>query len=243
MNQKHGKLTIINYLLETISPDKYKNFNLYENNIGGYNLTFEITKSEYDMIIESVNKKSPEVADIKIKTSITNILETINTQWVKIGKSIDEVIYVIDDNTTLLNESENNDNNLDINKGRIEQWLNKKMPETFDWWIKTEVESAHMMSSNVFVLKQNLEVESEWLYKQWKEYNYDIPFPDIEYGDEINLSEVIGPVLAGNLKEKIRQMIIHIVGVMPKYIRLVTFVTPVEREDIPDQIIDENKKH
>lgn len=234
MGSNNGKLTVLNYLLNTVTPNTYRNFNLYENENGRYTLTFEVLKSKYDVITESV--------DTKIKNDIRTILERIDDEWIKFDKPVSNISYVIENDINSLNESENRETTV-VNEKRIEKWLNKKMPETFDWWIKTEVESAEMTNSNVFVLKQNLEVDSEWLHQQWVYTNDTKPFPDIEYGEEINLSDVIRRELASKLRENIRQIAGHIIGVLPKYVRLVTFVTPVERENIPDQIIDENKKH
>ena len=230
MGSNNGKLTVLNYLLNTVTPNTYRNFNLYENEKGRYTLTFEVLKSKYDVITESV--------DIKIKNDIRTILERIDDEWIKFDKPVSNISYVIENDINSLNESENRETTV-VNEKRIEKWLNKKMPETFDWWIKTEVESSEMMNSNVFVLKQNLEVDSEWLHQQWIYTNDDKPFPDIEYGEEINLSDVIGRELASKLRENVRQIVGHIIGVLPKYVRLVTFVTPVDREDIPDQILDE----
>ena len=112
----------------------------------------------------------------------------------------------------------------------MEVVLNKFLKK-YDWFKKIEIESIAYSegAEGHFAIYGTMFVDEDWLYNQWREYNYSAPFPDLNDKD-------LGDFVGGDLSKKLRdEFIMLFVAVTelkkPRYIKWSWINVRTEEED------------
>jgi len=95
----------------------------------------------------------------------------------------------------------------------FEKIINKLYSRKYSWFHNFKVKSLQprFRSTTLFIIGE-ITVDENWLSKQWREYHYSTPFPDINQED-ISFADFIGGDLAENLK---KDMILSYKTINPK---------------------------
>jgi hypothetical protein len=109
-------------------------------------------------------------------------------------------------------------NVIEIYVKKVESVLNRFLSKKYDWFDRIELKGIGYnpgLSSHV-AFEGTIFVDSTWLYKQWREYHYETPFPDLK-DDDLNIS--FGDFIGGNFSKKLKDefiMIFTSVTLVPK---------------------------
>lgn len=197
----------------------------------------------YSVVAEVNNSYSYSMHPELIKVQVENFLQMIDKQWIKIDKDIDDIDLIFVDETKKLNESVST-RRKDLSQNdikRLENALNKYMPKYFDWWVDSEItycDYSKDKNSNLIIIETELKVLDEWAHESFREYYYSQNFPDIDE-EGLDLGYIIGPKLSKEINEKVKFIAQSVLGEIFKLLFQASIVELVDREDIPDKILDE----
>jgi hypothetical protein len=132
----------------------------------------------------------------------------------------------------------------------FEKIINKLYSRKYSWFHNFKVKSLQprFRSTTLFIIGE-ITVDENWLSKQWREYHYSTPFPDINQED-ISFADFIGGDLAENLK---KDMILSYKTINPKstiddttftYVKVATTDLKLGEENLRESIrkvLKENK--
>lgn len=129
-------------------------------------------------------------------------------------------------------------NEIEKPKVRLMEVVLNKFLKKYDWFKKIEIESIAYSegAEGHFAIYGTMFVDEDWLYNQWREYNYSAPFPDLNDKD-------LGDFVGGDLSKKLRdEFIMLFVAVTelkkPRYIKWSWINIRTEEED--DQNLKES---
>jgi len=90
-------------------------------------------------------------------------------------------------------------NEIEKPKVRLMEVVLNKFLKKYDWFKKIEIESIGYSegAEGHFAIDGTIFVDEDWLYNQWREYNYSAPFPDLNDKD-------LGDFVGGDLSKKLR---------------------------------------
>ena len=122
-------------------------------------------------------------------------------------------------------------NEIEKPKVRLMEVVLNKFLKKYDWFKKIEIESIAYSegAEGHFAIYGTMFVDEDWLYNQWREYNYSAPFPDLNDKD-------LGDFVGGDLSKKLRdEFIMLFVAVTelkkPRYIKWSWINVRTEEED------------
>ncbi len=229
MNEETKKLKKINHVLKSL---------IKEGNIKSLRL---LDDEEFYSVVAEVTYPysiNPEI----VENIIENFLEKVNNEWIRIDKDISYIDLIFIEEMEKLNESVSTkrkkitENEIMI----LEKMLNKFMPNYFEWWVNCKITFCDY--SKVFdtiILETELKVLDEWAYESFREYYNTTNFPNIPE-DELVLEEIIGSKLSKDINEKIKAIIQSVLGeIVEVLIFDAVIVELVERDNVPDKILDE----
>ena len=197
----------------------------------------------YSVVAEVNNNYSYSIHPELIKVQVENFLQMVNKQWIKIDKDIDDIDLIFVDETNKLNESvgtrmkDLSQDDID----RLENALNKFMPKYFDWWVDSKVtfcDYSKAKDSQLIIIETELKVLDDWFHKSFREYYHSQNFPDISE-EGLDLGFIIGPKLSKEINEKVKFIAQSVFGEIFKLLFQASIVELVDRDDIPDKILDE----
>lgn len=90
-------------------------------------------------------------------------------------------------------------NEIEKPKVRLMEVVLNKFLKKYDWFKKIEIDSIGYSegAEGHFAIDGTIFVDEDWLYNQWREYNYSAPFPDLNDKD-------LGDFVGGDLSKKLR---------------------------------------
>jgi len=90
-------------------------------------------------------------------------------------------------------------NEIEKPKERLMEVVLNKFLKKYDWFKKIEIDSIGYSegAEGHFAIDGTIFVDEDWLYNQWREYNYSAPFPDLNDKD-------LGDFVGGDLSKKLR---------------------------------------
>ena len=122
-------------------------------------------------------------------------------------------------------------NEIEKPKVRLMEVVLNKFLKKYDWFKKIEIDSIAYSegAEGHFAIYGTMFVDEDWLYNQWREYNYSAPFPDLNDKD-------LGDFVGGDLSKKLRdEFIMLFVAVTelkkPRYIKWSWINVRTEEED------------
>ena len=122
-------------------------------------------------------------------------------------------------------------NEIGYSKKKLMEVVLNKFLKKYDWFKKIEIDSIGYSegADGHFAIDGDIFVDEDWLYNQWREYNYSAPFPDLNDKD-------LGDFVGGDLSKKLRdEFIMLFVAVTelkkPRYISWSWIRIRTEEED------------
>ena len=122
-------------------------------------------------------------------------------------------------------------NEIEKPKVRLMEVVLNKFLKKYDWFKKIEIESIAYSegAEGHFAIYGTMFVDEDWLYNQWREYNYSAPFPDLNDKD-------LGDFVGGDLAKKLRDEFIMLFAAVtelkkPRYIKWSWINVRTEEED------------
>jgi hypothetical protein len=138
-------------------------------------------------------------------------------------------------------------NEIEKPKVRLMEVVLNKFLKKYDWFKKIEIDSIGYSegAEGHFAIDGTIFVDEDWLYNQWREYNYSAPFPDLNDKD-------LGDFVGGDLSKKLRdEFIMLFVAVTelkkPRYISWSWIKIRTEEEEMKNlresirKVLKENK--
>ena len=122
-------------------------------------------------------------------------------------------------------------NEIEKPKVRLMEVVLNKFLKKYDWFKKIEIDSIGYSegADGHFAIDGDIFVDEDWLYNQWREYNYSAPFPDLNDKD-------LGDFVGGDLSKKLRDEFIMLFAAVtelkkPRYIKWSWINVRTEEED------------
>lgn len=122
-------------------------------------------------------------------------------------------------------------NEIEKPKVRLMEAVLNKFLKKYDWFNKIEIESIGYSegAEGHFAIDGTMFVDEDWLYNQWREYNYSAPFPDLNYKD---LGDFVGGDLAKKLRDEFIMLFVAVTELKkPRYISWSWINVRTEEED------------
>ena len=122
-------------------------------------------------------------------------------------------------------------NEIEKPKVRLMEVVLNKFLKKYDWFKKIEIESIAYSegAEGHFAIYGTMFVDEDWLYNQWREYNYSVPFPDLNDKD---LGDFVGGDLAKKLRDEFIMLFVAVTELKkPRYIKWSWINVRTEEED------------
>lgn len=122
-------------------------------------------------------------------------------------------------------------NEIEKPKVRLMEVVLNKFLKKYDWFKKIEIESIAYSegAEGHFAIYGTMFVDEDWLYNQWREYNYSAPFPDLNDKD---LGDFVGGDLAKKLRDEFIMLFVAVTELKkPRYIKWSWIRIRTEEED------------
>lgn len=122
-------------------------------------------------------------------------------------------------------------NEIEKPKVKLMEAVLNKFLKKYDWFKKIEIESIGYSegADGHFAIDGTMFVDEDWLYNQWREYNYSAPFPDLNYKD---LGDFVGGDLAKKLRDEFIMLFVAVTELKkPRYISWSWINVRTEEED------------
>ena len=122
-------------------------------------------------------------------------------------------------------------NEIEKPKVRLMEVVLNKFLKKYDWFKKIEIESIAYSegAEGHFAIYGTMFVDEDWLYNQWREYNYSAPFPDLNDKD---LGDFVGGDLAKKLRDEFIRLFVAVTELKkPRYIKWSWIRIRTEEED------------
>ena len=122
-------------------------------------------------------------------------------------------------------------NEIEKPKVKLMEAVLNKFLKKYDWFKKIEIESIAYSegAEGHFAIYGTMFVDEDWLYNQWREYNYSAPFPDLNDKD---LGDFVGGDLAKKLRDEFIRLFVAVTELKkPRYIKWSWINVRTEEED------------
>lgn len=122
-------------------------------------------------------------------------------------------------------------NEIGYSKKKLMEVVLNKFLKKYDWFKKIEIDSIGYSegAEGHFAIDGTMFVDEDWLYNQWREYNYSAPFPDL---NDKNLGDFIGGDLSKILRDEFIMLFVAVTELKkPRYISWSWIRIRTEEED------------